>query len=280
MPLENDLRIAIDELISIRDLIAEISGLFFDENKFYFIEKRINKRIKATNSQSAKDYFRLLKLGGDQNEIQELLTALTTNETYFYRFLPQLETFAEEALPMVCDEKRKRNDYTLNIWSAACSSGDEAYTLSMILKESLPDYAKWKITIIATDIDHNILKKAKAGVYDKRAVKDIKPELVDKYFKFESGKYHLNSDVKEGITFHHLNLMDRRKLREYNDMDFVFCRNVLIYFDNKSRKQVINSMYDSLNKGGFIFLGHSESLGKISATFKLIKFNKSVSYQK
>lgn len=280
MPIETTQTFTFADLIPIRDLIGENSGLYFDEKKFYFIEKRIAKRIKATNTQSVRDYFRLLKLGKNHDEMKELIASLTTNETYFFRYQPQLESFAEEALPMVCDVKRERNDFNLTIWSAGCSSGEEPYTLHILLREHLKDFAKWNIKILATDIDYHVLDKAREGVYEKRAVKDVRPEHLDKYFTRMGSRYTICQEIKNGVTFRYTNLMDRREMRSYCDMDFVFCRNVLIYFDDKAKKQVINSIYDCLLPGGFIFLGHSESVGKISATFKLIKFKKSLSYQK
>lgn len=269
-----------EELRPIRDLILKHAGIFFEEKKFYFIEKRVLRRMKDTNSKTARDYFRLLSLGSSQDELNELTSALTTNETYFYRNIPQLESFAEEALKAVVEEKRKKRDFRIKIWSAACSSGEEPYTLAMMLKEYLPDFAKWRIEIEGTDIDHYIIKKAQAGVYEKRSVKDVPAGVLRKYFTERNGRFNVNDDIKSLVKFKYLNLMDRRGMRSQMGMDFVFCRNVLIYFDEEARKEVVGRIYDALNKGGFIFLGHSESVGKISAMFKLVKFKKSLSYQK
>ncbi|MCP4752435.1 MAG: chemotaxis protein, partial [Proteobacteria bacterium] len=133
------------------------------------MEKRIFRRMKATNSKTATDYFRLLKLGSNPDEMKELIAILTINETYFFRNIPQLESFAEEALPLVLDNKRQAGDYSLKIWSAACSSGEEPYTLSILLKEYIPDYSKWNIAIYATDINQYVLEKAKVGVYGSRS---------------------------------------------------------------------------------------------------------------
>lgn len=280
MSLESEQTLTFADIIPIRDLVAEISGLFFEEKKFYFIEKRIARRIKITNTQSAKNYFRLLKLGKNSDEMNELIASLTTHETYFFRYLPQLESFAEEALPLVCSKKSEKRDFTLNIWSAGCSSGEEPYTLLMLLKEHLKDFSKWQINLYATDIDRSVLEKAKKGLYDKRAVKDVPPPFLAKYFTSLDGKFQINPELINSVTFSYLNLMDRKAIRAFSEIDFVFCRNVLIYFDDKARIQVVNSIYDSLAPGGFIFLGHSESVGKISATFKLVKLHKSLSYQK
>jgi chemotaxis protein methyltransferase CheR len=280
MSLEIDQTLTFADIIPIRDLVAETCGLYFDEKKFYFIEKRISRRIKTTNTQSAKNYFRLLKLGKNSDEMNELVSSLTTNETYFFRYLPQLESFAEEALPLICSRKTEKGDYSLNLWSAGCSSGEEPYTLLMLLKEHLKDFSKWKIRLHATDIDDKVLERAKKGLYEKRAVKDVPPRLLEKYFTASDSKYQIIPEFVNCVTFSYLNLMDRKAIRAFTEIDFVFCRNVLIYFDDKARIQVVNSIYDSLAPGGFIFLGHSESVGKISATFKLVKLNKSLSYQK
>lgn len=267
------------DLIPIRDMVLQHAGLFFEEKKFYFIEKRVLKRMQATNSSSAKEYYRLLKLGGGE-EIDQLVEELTTNETYFYRNLPQLESFAEEALPMVVEEKRKKNDFRLKLWSAACSSGEEPYTLVMLLKDHLSDFSRWQIEVVGTDIDTKILAKAQAAVYDQRAVKDVTPQNLRNYFEAQEPRFKVKDDIRKYVKFTQLNLMDRMSMRRMQGFDFAFCRNVLIYFDEESRKRVVAGIYDALNPGGFIFLGHSESVGKLSAAFKLVKFKKSLSYRK
>ncbi len=280
MTLEPTEQINPADLIPIRDLIADTSGLYFDKKKFYFLEKRISKRIKATNTQSARNYFRLLKLGKSADELQHLITSLTTNETYFFRYLPQLESFIEEALPEVCKRKTENKERHLNIWSVGCSSGEEPYTLSILLKEQLENHESWNIRLIASDIDEKVLEKAKKGIYGKRSVKDVPEDILERYFVRKDTKFEICEEIRKSVEFYPLNLMDRDAMREMGDMDIVFCRNVLIYFDEKARKQAVNLIYDCLVPGGFIFLGHSESVGKISATYKLVKFKKTLSYQK
>jgi len=269
-----------EDLIPIRDLVGKETGIFFEEKRFYFLEKRVLRRMQATNSQSAKEYFRLLSLGRQNEEMLHLINVLTTNETYFYRNLPQLESFVEEILPLVVAEKDKTRDRKIRIWSAACSSGDEAYSLGILLKENLRNFSNWDIQILATDIDTEILEKARLALYDQRAVKDVPPHILKTHFQQVNDKYQVVPQIRQMISFEQVNLMDRQSMRRQRDFDFIFCRNVLIYFDEESRKRVVNSLYDSMKPGGFIFLGHSESVGKISAVFKLIKFKKSLSYQK
>ena len=280
MALGCDLLFEAEDVQPILDLIEEAAGLHFTPNKLYFTEKRIVSRMRATNSKSLQDYFRLLKLSQNIDELQELICALTTNETYFYRNIPQLEAFAEDALPRIIEKKKKSGDLSLRIWSAACSSGEEPYNIMLLLKEHLPNFRSWNIEIIATDIDHHILEKAEAGVYEKRQIKQVPPDILKKYFSPRGNQYKVSRDLKRQIQFKQSNLMNRREMRQFSGMDFVFCRNVLIYFNEESKKQIVNSIYNSLNPGGFIFVGHAESVGKISALFKLVKFKKCLAYQK
>ncbi len=263
------------------DLILEQSGIAFEEKKRYFVEKRIEKCFKETSFMSVKDYYRALKYGGSKEELMQLLEALTTNETYFYRHVSQIESFAEEAVPLILEERRKQNKHQLNIWSAACSSGAEIYTIGILLKETIPDINKWKINLLGTDIDRKIIKIAKDAIYDKRAVKDVPPHILKKYFTLLSdGRYQLNSSITSMVKFEHVNLVDRIAMKKYQEQDCIFCRNVLIYFSDEAKRQVVHSLYQSLNKNGFIFLGHAESVGRITSAFRLKKFKKSLSYQK
>jgi chemotaxis protein methyltransferase CheR len=205
---------------------------------------------------------------------------LTTNETYFFRDFPQLEGFANEVLPRVVDGKRKGKDYTLNIWSAACSTGDEAYTLAIILHACLDDFKQWHIGLHATDIDSEVLATARRGVYSERAMKDVPPGYLQRYFTRRRDEYAVCKEIRDMVKLAQVNLVDRKAMRKYHGVDVIFCRNALIYFDDRSRRQVLNSFYDSLLPGGFIFLGHSESVGRISAAFEPVKFGSTIVYQK
>ena len=198
---DTDIKISDEDLFPIRDFIGSQVGIYFEEKKFYFLEKRVQRRMQATNTKTAKEYFRLLTLSDNKNEMSEFINVLTTNETYFYRNIPQLESFAEEILPLVVEEKEKKGDYSLRIWSAACSSGDEPYTISILLQEYLKNYAKWDIQIVATDIDTEILEKAELGVYDARGVKDVPPAVLKKYFHPVADRYQVVADVKKLVSF-------------------------------------------------------------------------------
>jgi len=270
-----------EEFNDIASLVYQKSGLYFDINKLYFVEKRLSNRMAVTNCESIKDYLRLLKYDIRGTELEALIDSLTTNETYFYRELPQLMGFIEGAVPMVMEKKEKSGVKTLKIWSAACSVGCEPYTIAMLLKEHVANLKNWHIQIIGTDISNSVLKTCRRGVYSDRYLKDVPPLVKLKYFqKTEDNEWGISQEIKNMVQFSHLNLFDKIKMRSMVGFDFIFCRNALIYFDEASSKQVVSLLYDSLNKGGFIFLGHSESVARLSAAFQVLRVKNSLVYQK
>ena len=275
------MKLDVRDFIKIRDFIYKQSGLFFEEKKIYFVKKRLAIRMDALGISTPKEYLWLLKYGDSHGkELQQLINLLTTNETYFFREFDQLVVFAENCLQEICEMKEQNNDKRIKIWSAGCSSGEEPYTLSIILLEMLDRYHSWDVEILASDIDTEILQKAQAGVYTKRSIKDVPEEYLEKYFIRGGDNYKVKFTVKRPVKFRHLNLMDEKKMRLITGMDFIFCRNVLIYFDEVSRRSVVSNFYDSLNNGGYIFLGHSESMSRISTAFTLRRKNGFIVYQK
>jgi len=270
-----------NEFNLLRDLVYEKTGLMFDLRKLSYMESRVAKRLPATKCENAHDYYRFLRYRDpSESEFQAFIEALTTNETYFFREFSQLESFANDVLPCVADKKRKNNDYSINIWCAACSTGDEAYSLAIILRNCLDDFKRWHIGLHATDIDSEVLATARRGIYSERAVKDVPPGYLKRHFARQGEEYAVSQEILSMVKFSQLNLVDRLAMRKYQAMDFVFCRNALIYFDDKSRRQVLNSFYDSLLPGGSIFLGHSESVSRISTAFEAVKFSNIIVYQK
>ncbi|BAI80670.1 chemotaxis protein methyltransferase CheR [Deferribacter desulfuricans SSM1] len=269
------------ELKDLINLIYKKTGIKFEEKKLYFISKRLEKRMEATGCETVREYIRYLKFrdkSGD--EFQELMNLLTINETYFFREFPTLQAFAEHCLPRVIENKKKTGSNKIRIWSAGCSTGEEPYTLAIICKEMIDDFDEWDVNILATDIDRNALAKAKLGRYSDRSVSKVPEEYYEKYFYYDNGSHCVVDEIKKLVTFEHLNLMDSVNLRKKKGFDFIFCRNVLIYFDDISRRQVVNHFYMALNKGGYIFLGHSESVGRITTAFKLKKYGEHLVYVK
>jgi chemotaxis protein methyltransferase CheR len=275
------LELTIEDFIKLRNLIYERTGISFGENKIYYIKKRLQKRMEIRNLPEVSDYIKLLKFGDRNNrEFQDLINLLTVNETYFFREFAQLQVFAEECLEEVVQHKVSAGQRMLRIFSAGCSTGEEAYTLAIILSEMLEDIDKWQVMIKGADIDENVLAYARQGVYDSRSVKDVPANYLKKYFTVpEPGHYQIKQEIRDLVVFEHHNLMDRRALRYENNYDFIFCRNVLIYFDDLSRKQLVERFYTMLNKNGFVFLGHAESLSRISTAFKIRRVGGNVVYQ-
>jgi chemotaxis protein methyltransferase CheR len=259
-------------------LIYKKTGIFYELNKKYYVEKRIENRALALKMVSTNEYYQQLKFTDNPTEYEHLINDLTINETYFFRDFPQLCNFAESVLPVIA--KQKKNNKKIKIWSAACSTGEEPYTLSIILQEMLDDYTQWDIQILATDINTEVLQHANIGLYDSRSIKDVPPEYLEKYFTKSQNKYLVNLQVRRPVTFKRLNLFDTDDVRMINGCDVIFCRNCLIYFDDESRSAVLSSFYKSLNPGGMVFLGHSESVGRISSDYQEQRIGDTIVYSR
>ncbi len=275
------LQFTVEDFIKFKKLIYSKAGIHFEDRKIAFVKRRVLERMEKLGIEKAIDYYRLLRFSDkDGREFQNLINLLTTNETYFFREFYQLEVFGEVLLPEL-EEKRIKEDFLkIKIWSAGCSSGEEPYTLAIIVREILDNVDMWDIEILATDIDENVLRKAINGIYDKRSVKDVPPTYLKKYFIKVGDNYKIKDEIKNMVTFEKLNLFDTAKMIRKKNYDFIFCRNVLIYFDDESRKKVVNLFYNSLNHGGYIFLGHSESISRITTVFKMRKVRDTIVYFK
>jgi len=256
-------------------------GLHFDEKKIYFLKSRISKRMAALRMDDPEDYIFLISYADpDGVEMQALANLITTNETYMFREYEQLQAFANCCLPEVLSAKQERGDKTLKIWSAGCSSGEEAYTLAMIVQEIFPQSQVWDCEIWATDVDENMLRKVAAARYGARSVQDVPEDFRAKYLVASGDEWVVRQRTAAMVHVRHLNLSDRIAMRTMRNFDFIFCRNVLIYFDDLSRKAVVESFYNSLNRGGYIFLGHSESIGRVTSAFTLRRFDDHLVYVK
>ena len=268
------------QLDQIRELIYKETGILYETKKDYALKGRLEKRMEAVGATSFHEYYNRLFFKDQSDEIQNLIEELTVNETFFFRDFPQLQGFAEKALPLIVEEKKAKNDFSLKIWSAACSTGEEPYTLSIIVQEMIEDYKNWDVSILATDIDRQVLRIARKGEYGQRSMKNTPLPYRQKYFEKSGNFWRVLPHTAEPVDFKLLNLVDRQAMRRQRGYDFIFCRNVLIYFNNLSRKKVVNSFYDSLNPGGFLFLGSSESVGRITAAFELTKIDEFLFYRK
>lgn len=259
-------------------MIYKKTGICFEINKKYYVQKRIEKRALVYGVDDLNDYYKMVKYAEDTSEFYKLINELTVNETYFFRDFPQLRNFAEDVLPIF--EKENNISKKIKIWCAACSTGEEAYTLAIILLEILDNPKDWEIQILATDINSEVLKKAQIGLYNSRSVKDVPLVYLEKYFTKHNDNYMINNNIKKYIKYMQINLMDEAAMDSISDCDFIFCRNCLIYFDDESRKNVVSKFFNSLKPGGYLFLGHSESVGRISQEYKVSRIGNNIVYSK
>ncbi len=265
----------------LRDFIYNICGMYFHSTKKYFLESRLTRRMEAAGAKTHQDYYMLLKSPRGSEELKYLMDEITTNETYFFRNVPQLNAFENKLLPEIVEIKNKMGFRKLRIWSAASSSGEEAYTMAMILQEKRATLLKdWIIEIVGTDINETVVAQAKEGVYNAYSVRNIPDVYKRKYIKEEGGKFILSPEVKRFVTFNKLNLYDDSKMIFMKSFDFIFCANVLIYFDTASKSKVVQHFYNNLQPYGYFFVGQSESLHGVNDKFKTVHFPGGFGYKK
>ncbi len=278
--VEPEVRMSDEEYRLIRDLIYNHCGLFFEQDSKYLLEKRLSRRLTLHRLAGFKDYYYFLKYNrSKEQELSDIMDVLTTNETYFFREAFQLKAFTDEIVPEVLAAKEKRGERSLRIWSAGCSTGEEPYTIAMLLLE-MGRLRDWQVEIIGTDISHRVLQLARKAVYGKSSFRTTDEAYLRRYFVEQDGNYKVIDAVKELVTISHLNLFDSTRLALLGKMDVIFCRNVIIYFDQLAKKRVVEAFYKSLCQGGYLLLGHSESLMNITTLFALKHLRNDMVYQK
>ena len=265
----------------LRDFIYNICGMYFHTTKKYYLENRLTRRMEATGTESCQEYYLLLKSTRGSEELKFLMDEITTNETYFFRNVHQLAALENKLLPEIVETKNKIRSCKLRIWSAASSSGEEAYTMAMILLEKRSTLLKdWIIEIVGTDINETVIGQAKEGIYNAYSVRNIPDTYKRKYFREENGKFILSPEVKKLVTFNKLNLYEESKMIFMRNFDFIFCANVLIYFDAASKSKVVQQFYNNLQPHGYFFVGQSESLHGVNDKFKTVHFPGGFGYKK
>ena len=267
-----------DEFRLIRDLIYDYCGIFLPDTMKYLVARRLVSRLHALGLSTFRDYYRALKYGRDsQHEFDQVVERITTNETYFFREDYQLKAFIEEILPAVI-EVRDPCD-TVRIWSAGCSSGEEPYTIAILVSESSYSSGR-KFEIFGNDISRKVLKIARDAHYHAASFRQTDERYVRRYFSKEGSGYRLRDEIKHRVTFGHLNLMDEGAMAVISNVDILFCRNVMIYFGEESRSRVVDMFHRRLRPGGYLLLGHSESLINVSTGFELVPLRNDIVYRK
>ncbi len=269
-------------LYRIRDLIRRAAGIYHPDNKLYFVADRCGRRMRALGVRSVQDYLERLTIqAGREKELLALLNEITVGETCFFRNMPQAEALRQVVIPAILAARAKLCFTHLRVWSAGCSTGEEPYTLAMVLLEEVQNALRgWTFEVLATDLNERSLEFAKAGVYGDYALRNIPLYYLQKYFRKKNGLYHVNEEAKSKVSFTRLNLVDDSKMLFMKGMDILFCGNVLIYFDNESKRRVIQHFYNNLLPGGYFFLGHSETLFGINGDFQLVHFPGGTAYVK
>jgi len=255
------------------------TGISFGENKRYYVDKRLIDRIQKTATGSFERYFDSLRRHDANDEIERLINLFTINETYFYREHEQFDCLVNGILPELIRDRRKGD--RVRIWTMPCSTGEEPYSIAIYLLENWSKVDDYDIEIVGSDIDTSVLRAAEMGVYDARSLHRLSRDLVSRYF-IPAGVdgFRLIDAIRQSVRFSQVNASDAAAMSGYAYLDVIFCRNMLIYFDDQSRRQVAESFYDSLAQGGFICLGHSESMSRISSLFAIRKFPQAIVYQK
>lgn len=265
----------------IRDLLSDYCGLYFDDDAKYKVESRLQRRLQIHNIDDYREYYRFLKYDKKrEEELQQIIDILTVNETYFFREIEQLNAFREEILPEMKEKNKDRK--TLNVWSAGCSSGEEPYSLAMLVLEH-GGFRDWTVNIYGSDINQRVLQVARDAVYKKNSFRTTNMYFIKTYFdQLANGEHRVSDKVKKFVSLSSVNLIDsfQIRLRLAEKMDVIFCRNVLIYFNHATRRKVIENYFNSLKEGGYLFLGHTESLINISSAFTLKHLKNDMVYQK
>lgn len=260
----------------IRDYIYEKSGIFIADTKKYLIENRLTRVLQEKNMNSFEEYLKLITYSANGSELARLFDAVTTNETYFFREPHQLSVLVDEIIPGVI--RKMQRAPSIKVWSAACSSGEEPYTISILLREK-PSLLK-EVQIFGSDLSQGVLESARRAVFNSYSVRNVPPQHLKKYFSESGQAYILNEEVKKTVSFMRANLIDSREMKQMQGMDIIVCRNVLIYFDTRSKQKAVSHLYDNLKPGGYLIIGSSESLHNVTRAFTPVVINRVVAYQK
>lgn len=262
----------------LRDLVYDHCGILIRDDMKYVMERRLWPRLEALGLRDFAAYHHHLRFdGARKSELDLGVEALTTHETYFFREPHQLRAFSDELLPLIAE--RNASSRRLRIWSAGCSSGEEAYTIAALLHES-GRFGGWDVEIYGTDISRRVLATARKAEYGPSALRSTTPEQLQQCFEAIGPRFKVRDNLRQLVSFGHLNLLDGEMAQLVPRMDVIFCRNVMIYFDTPARHRVLQLFFEKLNEGGYLLLGHSESLISLTADFELVHLKNDLVYRR
>ena len=267
-----------DEFRRLCEFLYRRSGMIFTENKRYYVVRRLADRMKAVGAQSFDGYFARLR-GDLDGEIEQFINAFTVNETYFYREDHQLRCLTTDLLAQRI-AARPRSE-ALRIWSIPCSTGEEPYSIAIWLLENWPQVDAYDIEIVGSDIDTEVLETARAGLYGRRALMRLTPDLVERYFEpAPADQWRIVDDLRGSVRFTPANIVEPAQTAPHGRFDVIFCRNILIYFDDASRRIAAENLFESLLPGGYVCLGHTESMSRISPLFEVCRYADAIVYRR
>jgi chemotaxis protein methyltransferase CheR len=263
----------------LKELLLDWCGLLLREDLKYVAERRLWPRLEALGLDDFGEYYRYLKLDArGKDEMEQAIELLVPHETYFFREPTQLESFCNELLPML--QKRNERSRRLRFWSAGCASGEEPYTLSMLIDDSKL-FEAWDVQLMGTDISRRVLTQARQAEFGATSLRATSPAQLAKYFdQSPTGRVRVKQHLRDRVSFGHLNLLDEQAASLLPQMDVIFCRNVLIYLEPKARSKVVTLFHHKLSPGGFLLLGHSESLLTLTTQFELVQLSGDLVYQR
>lgn len=262
-----------DDLFNkIRKYIYDYAKISLGDNKRELVRARFGKVIRQRQMSGFKEYFNWMVEDKTGEALREVMNAIATNLTSFFRENQHFQFLASTLIPKIAQSSTSRigGKIRLRAWSAGCSTGEEAYTIAMTLMENIQNPAEWDIKLLATDIDTEVVAHGQKGVYAKERVDGVPKNIVNKYFEPTNNEkskpaFRVKPVLRNMVTFRHLNLFTEWSFK--NKFDFIFCRNVMIYFDRPTQEGLVNKYYEQLNHGGYLFIGHSESLNGINHRF-------------
>jgi chemotaxis protein methyltransferase CheR len=269
-----------EEFLLIRDLINQHCGILFEDGNKFLVERRLAPRLESLGLSSFTEYYRHLRYAPDRRaEYEEIVERLTTNETYFFRERYQLDAFQREILPVIHAEQPSGRH--LHVWSAGCATGEEAYTIAMLIRET-GLFDRWQVRVFGSDISRRVLAVARKGVYGRSSFRQTEDAMLRRHFLpvGSTGRWEVKEEVRGLVSFGQLNLLNEPSHALLGEIDVVFCRNVLIYFDMESRRRAVGMFHRKLAKGGYLLLGHTESLLNISTAFELLHLESDMVYRK
>lgn len=268
------------EFEDLRKIIYQRSGIHFQDSKKYVLESRLARRLQELDLPDFDSYIKFLSIGPyQQDEFQEMFNRITINETQFFRNEPQLQVFETEALARIIEVRKSVK--RLRIWSAACSTGEEPYTLAIQVYRTLGiRLADWRIEILGTDISEKCLLAAEQAKYGSFSFRSVNPLIIKRYFREEGNEHVLDPTIKSMVTFELHNLRDTLAAKRHGIWDIIFCRNVMIYFDDDMKTRVVRSFYEQLADDGYLFIGHSETLRNLDVPLASLPAPQAFAYTK